>query len=147
MTYSSAVFFGEVHDAVANLTRSDTTDTGNEMAVTIGRSPVKLRDPLPALIRRQLDDPRRWDTDSDWLFPSKLRAGAHTDYSMMGKDLQVLGCSIVSLRGAALLALAAIMPAGPLSDLTGISVGVTNRSQTLAATAYSGYPALRLENR
>ena len=71
--------------------------------------------------------------------------GAHTDYSMMVKDLQTLGCSIVSLRGAALLALAAIMPAGPLSDLTGISVGVANRWQTLAAAAYSGYPALRLE--
>ena len=59
------------------------------------------------------------------------------------KDLQGLGCSVISLRGAALLALAAVMPAGPLSDLTGISVGVANRWQTLAAAAYSGYPALR----
>ena len=136
---------GRPSSAVAKLTRSDITDTGDEMTVTSGTSPVRLRDPLPALIRRQLDAPRRWDTDSDWLFPSKLRAGAHTDYSMMVKDLQTLGCSIVSLRGAALLALAAIMPAGPLSDLTGISVGVANRWQTLAAAAYSGYPALRLE--
>lgn len=64
---------------------------------------------------------------------------------MMVKDLQILGCSIVALRGAALLTLAAVMPAGPLSDLTGISVGVANRWQTLAAAAYSGYPALRLE--
>lgn len=136
---------GRPSSTVAKLTRTAITDTGDEMTVTIGTSPVRLRDPLPALIRRQLDAPRRWDTDSDWLFPSKLRAGAHTDYSMMVKDLQTLGCSIVSLRGAALLALAATMPAGPLSDLTGISTGVANRWQTLAAAAYSGYPALRLD--
>jgi hypothetical protein len=136
---------GRPSSTTAKLTRSMIDDTGQRMTLQIGKSPFQLRNPLPALIRRQLDEPRRWDIQSDWLFPSKLRAGTHTDYSSFVKDLQQLGCSVVALRGAALVNLAATMPVGPLADLTGISVNVAARWQVVAAAAYSQYPALRLD--
>ncbi|KQR26110.1 hypothetical protein ASF76_02275 [Microbacterium sp. Leaf151] len=136
---------GRPSSTTAKLTRSMIDDTGHRMTLQIGKSPFQLRNPLPALIRRQLDEPRRWDIESDWLFPSKLRAGTHTDYSSFVKDLQQLGCSVVALRGAALVNLAATMPVGPLADLTGISVNVAARWQVVAAAAYSQYPALRLD--
>lgn len=136
---------GRPSSMTAKLTRSSIDDTGERMTIRIGTSPVQLRHPLPALIRRQLDEPRRWDTESDWLFPSKLRAGSHTDYSRFVADLQKIGCSVVALRGAALANLAATMPVGPLVDLTGISVNVATRWQVVAAAAYAQYPALRLD--
>lgn len=136
---------GRPSSTTAKLTRSSIDDTGERMTIRIGLSPVQLRRPLSDLIRRQLDEPRRWDTESDWLFPSKLRAGAHTDYSRFVTDLQKIGCSVVALRGAALVNLAATMPVGPLVDLTGISVNVATRWQVVAAAAYAQYPALRLD--
>lgn len=136
---------GRPSSTTAKLTRSTINDSGQRMTIRIGMSPVQLRHPLPALIRRQLDEPRRWDTESDWLFPSKLRAGTHTDYSRFVADLQKIGCSVVALRGAALVNLAATMPVGPLADLTGISVNVATRWQVVAAAAYAQYPALRLD--
>lgn len=136
---------GRPSSTIAKLTRSAIDDTGARMTIRIGMSPIQLRHPLPALIRRQLDEPRRWDTESNWLFPSKLRAGAHTDYSRFVTDLQKIGCSVVALRGAALVNLAATMPVGPLADLTGISVDVATRWQVAAAAAYGQYPALRLD--
>lgn len=136
---------GRPSSTIAKLTRSAIDDTGERMTIRIGTSPIQLRLPLPALIRRQLDQPRRWDIESSWLFPSKLRAGAHTDYSRFVTDLQKIGCSVVALRGAALVNLAATMPVGPLADLTGISVNVATRWQVAAAAAYGQYPALRLD--
>lgn len=87
---------------------------------------------------------RRWDVESTWLFPSKLRAGEHVHASRFTTDLQNLNCSLVELRGAALLNLAATMPVAPLCNLTGASPNVAARWQTVAASAYAQYPALRL---
>lgn len=129
---------------VAALTTANIVDDGNEMLLRLGTTPVQLPPPLPALIRRQLATPRRWDTESTWLFPSRLRAGAHIDPSRFASDLQRLHCRIVGLRGAALLNLAATMPVGPLCDLTGMSPNVAARWQLVAASAYAQYPAIRL---
>ncbi len=131
---------------IAVLKRSDVDDSGEHMTLRMGSSPVCLREPLPALIRRQLSAPRRWDTSSDWLFPAKLRAGSHADFSSFTRDFRSLGCSVVALRGAALLALASIMPLGPLRDLTGVSLNAASRWQLVAAAAYSEYPALRFSD-
>lgn len=134
---------GRPTSAIAKLTRGDVDDTGEHMTARFGRTPVQLRHPLPDLIRAQLAAPRRWDIESQWLFPAKLRAGAHADYSCFTRDLNSLGCNIVALRGAALLALAGAMAVGPLVDLTGMSVNAAARWQETAAAAYSRYPGLR----
>lgn len=129
---------------VAALTIANIVDDGDEMLLRLGTTPVRLPPPLPALIRRQLAAPRRWDTQSTWLFPSRLRAGAHVHASRFAADLQHLNCRVVGLRGAALLNLAATMPVGPLCDLTGMSPNVAARWQLVAASAYAQYPAIRL---
>lgn len=129
---------------VAGLSAASIIDDGNEMQLRLGVTPVHLPSPLPVLIRRQLATPRRWDTESTWLFPSKLRAGAHVHASRFAADLQKITCRIVGLRGAALLNLAATMPLAPLCDLTGMSTNVAARWQIVAASAYAEYPAIRL---
>ena len=129
---------------IAGLSAASIIDDGNAMQLRLGVTPVQLPPPLPALIRRQLATPRRWDTESTWLFPSKLRAGAHVHPSRFAADLQKLTCRVVGLRGAALLNLAATMPLAPLCDLTGMSSNVAARWQIVAASAYAQYPAIRL---
>lgn len=135
---------GRPMTTIAALTTVNIIDDGDEVLLRLGVTPVQLPPPLPALIRRQLATPRRWDTESTWLFPSKLRAGAHLHASRFADDLQNLTCRIVGLRGAALLNRAATMPLGPLCDLTGMSSNVAARWQILAASAYAQYPAIRL---
>lgn len=135
---------GRPTTTIAALTTASIIDDGSSMQLRLGVTPVELPPPLPALIRRQLTTPRRWDTKSTWLFPSKLRAGAHIDVSRFTADLQNLNCRFVGLRGAALLNLAATMPVGPLCDLTGMSPNVAARWQVVAASAYAQYPAIRL---
>lgn len=135
---------GRPSTTIAGLTIASIIDDGDAMLLHLGSTPVQLPPPLPALIRRQLATPRRWDTQSAWLFPSKLRAGAHLDADRFAADMQNLNCSLVGLRGAALLNLAATMPVGPLCDLTGMSPNVAARWQLVAASAYARYPAIRL---
>lgn len=135
---------GRPSTTIAGLTATSIVDDGEGMMLRLGITPVQLPSPLPALIRRQLTTPRRWDAESTWLFPSKLRAGAHLHASRFAADLQNLSCSVVGLRGAALLNLAATMPVGPLCDLTGMSPNVAARWQVVAASAYAQYPAIRL---
>jgi hypothetical protein len=135
---------GRPSTTIAGLTTASIIDDGDGMLLRLGTTPAHLPPPLPALIRRQLATPRRWDTESTWLFPSKLRAGAHVHASRFAADLQNLSCSIVRLRGAALLNLAATMPVAPLCDLTGMSPNVAARWQIVAASAYAQYPAIRL---
>lgn len=134
---------GRPSSVVATLTRSHIEDRGDSMRITLGKYPVLAREPLAVLIRQQLAAPRRWDIDSDWLFPSKLRPGAHTDYSMFVRDLQAIGCSVVRLRGAAMLNLTLTVPIGPLADVTGISIGAATKWQRSGGAAYARYPAMR----
>ncbi|WP_283284265.1 hypothetical protein [Microbacterium sp. IEGM 1404] len=135
---------GRPTTTIAALTTASIIDDGDQMRLRLGLTPVQLPPPLPALIRLQLAAPRRWDTASTWLFPSKLRAGAHVHASRFAADLQNLTCRVVGLRGAALLNLAATMPVGPLCDLTGMSPNVAARWQLVAASAYAQYPAMRM---
>jgi len=135
---------GRPSTTIAGLTAASIIDDSDQMLLRLSTTPVQLPPPLPALIRQQLATPRRWDTESTWLFPSKLRAGAHVHASRFAADMQTLNCSVVGLRGAALLNLAATMPVGPLCDLTGMSPNVAARWQIVAASAYAQYPALRL---
>ncbi|MFS6531671.1 hypothetical protein V8Z69_17110, partial (plasmid) [Microbacterium aurugineum] len=135
--------YGRPASHVLRLTRADIIDDGNTLQLRLGQTPITLPPPLPELIRSQIDAPRRWDTDSDWLFPSKLRAGAHVDYDRPVTSLEALGCSIVALRGSAMLNLASTMPIGPLCDLTGVAPSVARRWQIAAAAPYAKYPAMR----
>lgn len=82
--------------------------------------------------------------ESTWLFPSKVRAGEHIHARWFTTDLQNLNCSLVERRGAAPLNLTATMPVAPHCDLTWASLNVATRWQTVAASAYTQYPAIRL---
>lgn len=134
---------GRPSTTIAGLTTASIIDDTDGMQLRLGATPFQLPPPLPALIRRQLATPRRWDTESTWIFPSKLRAGEHVHASRFTTELQHLNCGLVELRGAALLNLAATMPVAPLCDLTGASPNVAARWQTVAASAYAQYPAIR----
>ena len=138
-----AGLLGRPSTVIAKISRDQITDDGETVTILFGRTPVQLPPPLPDLIRRQLAAPRRWDVTSTWLFPSKLRAGAHVDYSRLVLDMRDLGCAIVALRGAAMLNLASTMPVGPLADMTGAAVHVLDRWALVASSAYSRYPHLR----
>lgn len=139
---------GRPASAVAKLKRSQLVVTASGgVKVALGKTPIETEEPLASLLKEQLSEPRQWDLTSDWLFPARFKANGHADDSSFVRDLQVLGCSIVALRGAAMLHLASALPLGPLRDLTGVSLVAARRWQEHAAAAFERYPALRIEER
>lgn len=142
---------GRPTTAIARLRRFQVVETPKGMTLLLGKSPVLLREPVAVLIRQQLQAPRFWSTaaatGSDWLFPSVEHAGEHINPKSFRHFFAEIGCSLIALRGAAIVNLIASLPLSTISDVTGSSISQTAKWQKHSGVAYASYPALRQSQR
>ncbi|HEX4659740.1 MAG TPA: hypothetical protein VH307_20325 [Streptosporangiaceae bacterium] len=121
------LLYGQQLSRIAGMTRTQVRDHQTGLTVRFGRSDVGVPEPLAGFVRDQLAAPRRHHSlgappDTRWLFPGHL-PGRPISAARLGERLGKLGIDGQAGRRAALLQLAAEVPAAVLSDLLGITAG------------------------
>lgn len=121
------------------ISRHDTT------TIRFGSDDIVVPEPLAALIGRLIDTPRgyvgiRDPAESPWLFPG-LQPGRPLTPARLGARLGKLGIDARAGRRAALIHLAAQLPAAVLADLLHLTPGTAVRWVNNAGGDWSRYAA------
>jgi hypothetical protein len=144
------LLYGQQPSRLVQLTTTDLTTTSTGSYLALSRQPVLLP-PVLAELTRELARVRarassgsapqaRW-----WLFPSP-RLDVPADPARLTRLLNDIGIYVRPARGAALVDLAADLPAPVLAELLGIAVSTATRWSAVAArdwTEYLSAPNLR----
>jgi len=130
---------------IAVMTRDQVHDHGDSLSVRFGGSDLAIPEPLAEHVRAQLDQPRRHHSLGSppvcpWLFPGHL-PGRPITPARLGERLGRLGIHAQPGRRAALLQLAADVPAAVLADLLGIAVTTAADWAHAAGGDWSRYAA------
>lgn len=135
--------FGQSVGRISRLRTTSFTDLGGELTTQFGRDAVRIPAPMDELVRRQIQQAtsKRIGTEA-WLFLG-YSAGAHLSTDALSKGLIRLGIRPTEARAAAMLDLAASMPARVLSDLMGYAHGTAERWSQLTGRTWATYPAMR----
>jgi len=145
------LLYGQIPSRIVELTFASvmTTDTGTYLVLR--DQPVLLPPPLAALTVElaarsapEQSTTSRTETPA-WLFRG-ARPGCHFYAGRLSTALnKELGIFVRPVRGAALSALAADLPAPVLADLLGLSIATATRWGALAARDNAEYIAARIE--
>lgn len=141
------VLYAQPVARIARLRRSDITDHDGELSLLLGTEPVLMPSPLDELLRRL---PHRRQTGpsgtapaaSQWLFPGR-QAGQHQHPEHLRRRLKTIGIDCRANRNAALLQLAAEIPAAVLADTLGITPSTAVRWTQTTAGDWTRYAARR----
>ncbi len=126
----------------ASRTTDIATTTDGQTTITLARGAVALPEPLGSLARG-LRDQRLAGTGVDgWLLPG-AKAGAHITAERLRERLKRFGITSRPSRHAALLALAARLPAPILAERIGIHQARAAQWARAAGATYADYVALR----
>jgi hypothetical protein len=112
---------------IGELTDQHLITRGNDAFLRIGAHATILPPALAVLVRQLIDSAcgvsvvDRARPGTRWLFPSHL-AGQHASGSAISRKLNTHGLSVRPARNAALIALAAELPAAALSPTLGLSI-------------------------
>jgi hypothetical protein len=139
------LLYGQQLSRIAGMTRAQVRDHATVLTVRFGRSDAAIPEPLAGFVRDQLAAPRRHDSlgappDNRWLFPGHL-PGRPITAAHLGARLGKLGIDGQAARRAALLQLAAHVPAAVLSDLLGITTATAAGWAHAAGGDWSRYAA------
>ena len=139
------LLYGQQLSRIAGMTRAQVRDQDTVLTVRFGRNDATIPEPLAGFIRDQLAAPRRHHSlgappDSHWLFPGHL-PGQPITATHLGDRLGKLGIDGQAGRRAALLSLAAEVPAAVLSDLLGITAATAADWAHTAGGDWSSYAA------
>ena len=143
------LLYGQIPTRIVELTVGDVTTSDTDAFLVLQNQPVLLPPPLAALTAELanrsiggLSSTR--PENSGWLFPG-ARPGAHVYPGRLATALnQKAGIYVRPGRGAALIALAADLPAPVLAELLGLSVTTATRWSALAARDNADYVAARI---
>jgi hypothetical protein len=130
---------------ISRLTTSHVSDEPAGMRLRLGQVPVEIPEPLATQIRN-LSGRRRGHAaightdDNPWLFPGG-RAGQPISAARLQARLTRLGVPARAGRAAALMDLAAQLPAVVLSKLLGISLGAATGWNQAAGNTRASYAA------
>lgn len=113
-----------------------------EVTITVGRGPITLPEPLGALARAMRGRALERHGEEAWLFPGR-KAGTHLTAEALRCRLRRHGISSAAARHAALLELAARLPAPILAERFGFHHGRAAQWVRAAGDTYAGYVALR----
>jgi hypothetical protein len=140
-----AVIYAQPVARIARLSRGDVTETAQGVLVRFGGDHVQMPEPLDDLVRR-LPIRRQIGPSGmvagDWLFPGR-QAGQHQHPEYLRRRLGVLGIDCRANRNAALLQLAAEVPAAVLADTLGINPQTAVRWIKTAGGDWTRYAARR----
>jgi hypothetical protein len=120
-------------------------DDGRVTTIRFGNDDIDLPDPLAHLLAELIDTPRgyvgiRAPANSPWLFPGG-QPGRPLTPSHLGARLRKLGINARAGRRAALIHLAAQLPAAVLADLLHLTPGTAVRWVNNAGGDWSRYAA------
>jgi hypothetical protein len=118
------LLYGQPLSRIAVLTTSQITSRDSEMLIRLGRHDAPLPSPLAEATRQLITSGRTYrgvgsPPATTWLFPGHL-PGRPITPSRLGERLRALGIYAQTGRRAALLDLAAQLPAAVLADLLGL---------------------------
>jgi hypothetical protein len=141
------VLYAQPVARIARLRRSDITDQDGRLFLRLGRERLLMPPPLDGLLRRL---PARRQTGpsgtipaaAKWLFPGR-HAGQPQHPEHIRRRLGVLGIDCRANRNAALLQLAAEIPAAVLADTVGITPNTAVRWIKTAGGDWTRYAARR----
>ncbi|MEU4770204.1 hypothetical protein AB0H12_44020 [Actinosynnema sp. NPDC023794] len=130
---------------ITQLTVDDVHDDGDTVAITFGRVPVTLPDPLAALVQELVATRKGGNiiTAPDgkpWLFLGK-RPGHPLGDDALGNRLQRIGLNPRQDRSTALFALATELPAAMLARMLGIHIAVAVQWQRASSGDWAAYAA------
>jgi hypothetical protein len=145
------LLYGQQLSRIAGMTRAQVRDHTSVLTVRFGRHDATIPEPLAGFIRDQLTAPRRHHSlgappDMRWLFPGRL-PGRPITAGRLGERLGKLGINGQDARRAALLQLAAQVPAAVLSDLPGITTATAADWAHAAGGDWSPYAAALTQTR
>jgi hypothetical protein len=118
------LLFGQNMTRIAALTTSDVISRGQDVSVRLGRHEVPVPSPLGRLLLTLIHDGKPYTgigsrPGSRWLFPGLL-PGRPITPARLAERLRALGIPAKAGRRAALIGLAAQIPAAVLADLLGL---------------------------
>jgi hypothetical protein len=131
--------------AIRRLSINDINITDNHVALSLGREPVIVPEPLADLIRQLIADhhghARIGDRGrSPWLFPGG-RPGQPISAFQLTERLRQIGLQSGQARSTALFQLASELPAAILARLLGIHISVAVKWQRVSSGDWTNYAA------
>lgn len=140
------VIYAQRLTTIAQLTIQDVEESNGDVFVRLGKEAVWMPDPLGEFLRqlpwrRQIGIAGKL-TQSDWLFPGR-QAGRHQHPDYLRIRLARIGIECIPARNAALIHLAAEVPAAVLADILGLHPSTATRWVELAGAKWTGYAADR----
>lgn len=132
---------------IVRLRHDDITDHDGDLSLRLGSEPVLMPAPLEALLRtlpqrRQTGPSGSVPAAAQWLFPGR-QAGQHQHPEHLRRRLKAVGIDCRANRNAALLQLAAELPAAVLADTLGITHSTAVRWTKTAGGDWISYAARR----
>ena len=139
------LLYGQPLSRIAVMTTSQVTRSGQETLIQLGRHHVPVPGPLAGAITQLINDGRSHrgvgsPQQTPWLFPGHLPGRPITPATLGGR-LRALGIYAQTGRRAALLDLAAQLPAAVLADLLGLHQNTAAKWMHQAGGDWSRYAA------
>lgn len=139
------LLFAQKLITISTLTVDDVIVANGQVSVRFGRDPVEVPDPLGELVLRLCADRSGRTVGSpstNWLFRGN-QPGQPMSPSWIGQRFRRLGLKVNSGRRAALMQLAAELPARVLADMLGIAPGTAVHWVRAAGGDWANYAAER----
>ncbi len=139
------LLFGQQQSRIAAMTTDQITDTGDTVTVRFGRHDVPTPPPLGHLLLQLIRDGKSHvgigsPAHTRWLFPGGV-PGRPITASRLADRLRILGIPTQAGRRAALIDLAAQLPAAVLADLLGLHPTTAVKWMNQAGADWSRYAA------
>ena len=139
------LLYGQPLSRIAAMTTSQVTRRGNQTSIRLGQHDVPVPGPLADALRQLISDGRSYrgvgsPPATTWLFPGHL-PGRPITPATLGERLRALGIYAQTGRRAALLDLAAQLPAAVLADLLGLHQTTAAKWMHQAGGDWSRYAA------
>ena len=139
------LLYGQPLTRICGTTSDQVSHTSDSVTIQFGATPVTLPAPLDGLVLQLLD--RRGPSSyasrpTHWLFPGGS-PGRHRNASTFRRRLAEVGIMLLPARNAALMQLAAEVPAPVLADLLSLVPSTAIKWATIASRDWAAYTAQR----
>lgn len=144
------LLYGQRVSSISKLTTSDLCHADGKYTLNLGTTPLELPTPLDQIAQQTVEQRQhhiklgRANDDSAWIFPGGL-PGTPLSAPHLAARLKAIGISPRPSRNAALIDLAARMPAVILSKLLGVHISTATKWSEIGAQSYGNYAAQRIQ--
>jgi len=138
--------FAQPVSRVARLTTEDVTVDEQSVAIRFGETAVAMPEPVASDVRKLLAEqagrsPSRVQQPA-WLFPGSV-PGRPIGELVLSRRMKRIGVDCNNAKHAALLHLAARLPAAIVADVVGVHIATATQWAQIAGRPWGDYPSLR----